>query len=108
MPVAVRLSEAARSDLIGIGNYIAQHDSPGRARRVVDEIEQRIEGLSELPSRGPHVREMLAMGINDFRELHSGPFRIIYEYADGIVSVLVVADGRRDMRTLLVERLLED
>ncbi len=108
MTVDVRLSDAARSDLIDIGTYIVRRESSARALRVVDAIEQHISGLSEFPSRGPYVREMLSMGINDFREIHSGPFRIIYRYSDNVVSVLLIADGRRDMRTLLVARLLED
>ena len=42
-----------------------------------------------------------------YREVFFKPFRIIYRVSDAKVFVLLVADGRRDMRALLQRRLLE-
>lgn len=107
MPFEVRLSDVARSDLAEIGQYIVRNESLSRAEYVLDQLEQRLDSLSELPNRGPYVRELLSMGVENFREVHVRPFRIIYEVSDGVVDVHLIADGRRDMRTLLMRRLLQ-
>jgi toxin ParE1/3/4 len=46
------------------------------------------------------------MGNRAFREVHYKSYRIIYRVLDRKVVVLIIADGRRDMRALLARRLL--
>ena len=62
--------------------------------------------------RGSVPSELEALGIRTYRELSLPPFRIIYQPRDtesGLtVSVVVIADARRDFRTLLEERLLRE
>ena len=40
-----------------------------------------------------------------YREIFFKPYRIIYRVMEDNVYVLVIADGRRDMQTLLQRRL---
>ena len=42
-----------------------------------------------------------------YREIFFKPYRIIYRVMEDNVHVLVIADGRRDMQTLLQRRLLQ-
>ena len=35
------------------------------------------------------------------------PYRVIYRVVDRDVAILLIADGRRDMQSLLATRLLE-
>ena len=46
------------------------------------------------------------MGNRTFREVHYKPYRILYRVLGRQVTVLIIADGRRDMRALLAKRLL--
>ena len=62
---------------------------------------------SEHPRRGNHPRELLDIGIRDYREVFFKSYRIIYRVTEDTVHVLVIADGRRDMQTLLERRLLQ-
>ena len=62
--------------------------------------------LSESPQRGSHPKELLDLGIREYREVFFKPYRIIYREIEDDVHVMVIADGRRDMRTLLERRLL--
>lgn len=103
----VLLSEAAIRDLEKIFDHIARHDAPDRAIHVMDQLEKGVSSLADTPERGAHPRELLALGIREYREIFFKPCRIIYLVADKIVSVHLIADGRRDMRTLLMKRLLE-
>lgn len=55
---------------------------------------------------GRHPRELLALGIREYREVFFEPYRIICRVMGDGAYVLVIADGRRDMRALLQRRLL--
>ena len=107
MSFEVLLTEGAARDLEDIFDGIARRDDPGNATYVLDRIEAVFTGLSEFPERGAHPRELLELGIRKYREVFFKPFRIIYRVSDAKVFVLLVADGRRDMRALLQRRLLE-
>jgi toxin ParE1/3/4 len=96
----------AERDLDEIAAYIAGQESIDRAIHVSARIDQAIARLSTLPNRGAHPRELLDYGNRDFREIHFKPYRILYRVLADKVVVVLIADGRRDMRTLLARRLL--
>jgi toxin ParE1/3/4 len=103
---AVVVDREAERDLNDIADYIAEHDSVDRAIVVATKLRQAISRLATLPHRGPHPKELLEQGNRDFREIHFKPYRIFYRVlADRVVMVLI-ADGRRNMRALLARRLL--
>ncbi len=106
MSFPVLLTDAAARDLSDIYDYIALHDAPGKATRVLDRIEKAFAGLSQSPQRGAYPRELLALGIREYREIFFKPYRIIYRVKNKKVYVLVIVDGRRDMQQLLQRRLL--
>ena len=63
--------------------------------------------LSENPQRGAYPKELLAIGLQEYREIFFKPYRIIYRIINNNVYVLLIADGRRDMQALLQRRLLQ-
>src|SRR5213076_350001 len=69
MRFAVRLTPDALADLEEIHDWIAVHDSPGRAAQVEDQILAAVAALARLPVRGAHPRELLALGIRAYRDL---------------------------------------
>lgn len=97
--------DAAR-DLDDIAAYIAEHDSIDRALDVAARIERSISALEAFPNRGAHPKELFEYGNRDFREIHFKPYRILYRVLASEVVVALIADVRRDMRTLLARRLL--
>jgi toxin ParE1/3/4 len=58
------------------------------------------------PDRGNHPKELLALGIREYRELHFKPYRILYRVIERKMYVYLIADGRRDLQTLLQQRLI--
>ena len=106
MVFEVLLTNDAARDLEEIYNYIALHDSPPKADYVLARIEKLFSSLSESPERGVYPNELLALGIREYREIFFKPYRIIYRVMDNIVYVLLIVDGRRDMLSLLQQRLL--
>jgi prevent-host-death family protein len=73
---------------------------------VLEKIEKAFASLTENPQRGAYPKELLALGLREYREIFFKPYRIIYRVMAENVYVLVVADGRRDMQALLQRRLL--
>lgn len=106
MPVKVLLSNDAARDLDELYDYIALHDAPRKADYVLEQIEKAFSKLSEFPERGAYPKELLAIGIREYREIFFKPYRIIYRVIDKNVYVLLIVDGRRDMQSLLQRRLL--
>lgn len=106
MAFLVQLTDDAAHDLETICDYIARHDGAGRADYVLEQIEKAFSSLSEYPERGSYPTELLDIGIREYREIVSRPYRIIYRVMGTDVYVLLIADGRRDMQTLLQRRLL--
>jgi len=106
MKFSIVLIIAAKSDLREIFRYVELNDSLERADNLVDGIEQAITSLAEMPRRGHCPPELDKIGIREFREIHFKPYRIIYSIHKNEVIVHCVLDGRRDMQTLLQQRLL--
>ena len=107
MPFAVLLTNDAARDLDDLYDYIASHDTPQKADYVLEQLEKAFSTLSEFPERGAYPKELLALGIREYREVFFKPYRIIYRIMDKNVYVLLITDGRRDMQSLLQLRLLE-
>ena len=107
MPLRVFLTNDAARDLEELYDYIALHDAPRKADYVLDQIEKAFSKLSEFPERGAYPKELLSLGIREYREIFFKPYRIIYRVMEKNVYVLLIVDGRRDMQSLLQRRLLD-
>lgn len=103
----VLLTDSAARDIEEIHAYVATRDDVRRARQLLDRLEDALDRLAQFPLRGNHPKELLALGIDDYRETRFKPYRTIYRVIGDAVYVLLVADGRRDMQGLLTRRLLE-
>lgn len=106
MAIEVFLTDDALDDLQDIADYLSTMESVDVARSVVGKIEEAYLKLAEFPDRGAIPHELLELGMRDFRQVVFKPYRIIYEVEQDRVVVYVIADGRRDMRSLLRTRLL--
>ncbi|MBI5542874.1 MAG: type II toxin-antitoxin system RelE/ParE family toxin [Deltaproteobacteria bacterium] len=80
--------------------------NPGAADRVLDRIEAAASRLETLAERGRLVPELEDSGTTAYRELVEKQYRIIYRIQDDRVLIVAALDGRRDLESLLLERLL--
>jgi toxin ParE1/3/4 len=106
MPYEVSLTKDAERDLEEIYFYIAEHDSRGSADHVLERLVQATNALRTSPDRGSYVNELRALGISEYRQVFFKPYRLIYRVHAKQVVVYIIADGRRDMESLLARRLL--
>lgn len=102
----VLLTEGAEQDLESIYDYIAEFDCKANADHVLDRLLEVVESLSAFPERGAYPKELVALGIRDYRQTAFKPYRVIYRVMAQRVYIYVIADGRRDMQSLLARRLL--
>jgi toxin ParE1/3/4 len=102
----VLLTEGAEQDLEAIYDHIAAFDCQANAGYVLDRLLEVIESLSTFPERGAYPKELAALGIREYRQTAFKPYRVIYRVIAQKVYIYVIADGRRDMQSLLARRLL--
>ena len=107
MASQILMTDDAARDLEEICDYIDRNDLPDLADYVLARIESTFHGLSEHPQRGRHPRELLDIGTREYQEIFFKPYRIIYRVSEETVYVLVIADGWRDIQSLLQRRLLQ-
>ena len=105
MPFAVRFTLGAREDLREIHSYISIYDSKESADYVAREIVRAALTLRDFPHRGAHPPELLALGNRSYRQIFFKPYRILYRIRAKTVFIAVIADGRREMASLLARRL---
>ena len=90
----VLLTEGAEQDLEAIHDYICEFDCVAHADHVLDALMAVAASLSRFPERG------------SYRLTFFKPSRVIYRVAGRQVIVYLIADGRRDMQSVLARRLL--
>ncbi len=102
----VLLTHGAEHDLESIHGYIAEFDSEASANRVLDRLMTIVAELAQFPERGSYPKELMALGIKDYRQTAFKPYRVVYRVLNRKVVIYLIADGRRDMQSLLTRRLL--
>ena len=102
----VLLTDGAERDLESIYDYIAEFDSVSNANLVLDRLMAMTESLAQFPDRGGYPKELEGVGIKEYRQTWFKPYRVIYRVKSQQVIIYLIADGRRDMQSLLTRRLL--
>ena len=102
----VLIVEGAEQDLEAIHDYISEFDCVANANYVLDELVVVVGSLSKSPERGSYPKELVGLGIKEYRQIFFKPYRVIYRVTGNQVIIYLIADGRRDMQSVLARRLL--
>jgi len=103
----VLLTEGSEQDLESIHDYLSEFDCVANANDVLDKLMDVVASLSKFPERGSYPKELVGLGIKEYRQTFFKPYRMIYRVAGSQVIVYLIADGRRDMQSVLARRLLD-
>ena len=79
------ITPGAERDLEEITDPIAEHDSPLKADHVLNRLVEVLDGLPSFPERGSFAKELLSVGIKDFRQVFFKPYRIVYRVIESTV-----------------------
>jgi toxin ParE1/3/4 len=102
----IRWTRTAVDDLLSIVGHVTGRDGHTAAEQLAEGITGEVSSLTTMPLRCRVVPELEAEGIDGYRELIVGPYRVMFAVRDGDVLILTVLDGRRDFAELLVARAL--
>jgi toxin ParE1/3/4 len=102
----VLLTRGAEQDLESIHDHISEFDSAASASQVLDRLMKVVEGLAQFPERGSYPRELVALGIKEYRQTAFKPYRVIYRVLGDQVFIYLIVDVRRNMQSVLARRLL--
>lgn len=102
----VFLTGGAEQDLESIHDYIAEFDCVANANHVLDGLMDVVKNLSKFPERGNFPKELVNLGIKEYRQTFFKPYRVIYRVIGSKVIIYLITDGRRDMQSVLARRLL--
>ena len=100
----VRVTKFAEDDLDEIVEYYNLL-SPSYVEKTISEFEKNIMSLKSSPKSGRVVPELARQGIENYRELIQGYYRIIYEIIGTIVYIITIIDGRRNFERVIIEKL---
>ena len=102
----VLLTAGAEQDIEALYDYVAEFDSVANADALLDKILQTSDSLATNPDRGTYPKELLSLGIREYRQLFFKPYRIVYRIVGKQVYIYLIVDGRRDLSTLLAARMM--
>ena len=102
----VLLTDGAEQDLEAIHDYISEFDCVANANYVLDALMDVVESLSKFPERGSYPKELVGLGIKEYRQTFFKPYRMLYRITGSQVVIYLISDGRRDMQSVLARRLL--
>lgn len=100
----VIVSKSAEDDLRDIVDYYKSLN-PSYVESVITQFEDNILSLSRFPLSGRVVPELYDQGIELYREIIQGFYRIVYEIQAEDVVVHAVIDSRRNLQDILVAKL---
>jgi toxin ParE1/3/4 len=90
-------TDPAVEDLWAIRDFVAR-DSLRYATGTIRRILAGVDTLEAMPERGWEVAEFAGSGV---REIFVRPYRILYDFADGVCEILAVIHSSRDLASAL-------
>ena len=106
MKYAVVILKSAEHDLQDLRGYLLKQFGRTAWLESYATIKAAIDNLQVFPFSGSVPEALEKINLTQYRQVIAGKNRIIYELRQNTVYVHIVADCRRDMQTLLTQRLL--
>jgi len=100
--------QTAVDDLLSIIDDAVDRDGTEPVERLYGQITNVVADLKTLPFRCRVVPELEAEGLDGYRELLMGPYRLMFAIRGAAVVLLTVLDGRHDLSELLIARALRE
>ena len=106
MSYKIVLLASAEQDMKELKSYIVKNFSLATWQDTYNNLKDSIRNLKAFPFVGSIPEELKRLNLTQYRQVISGMNRVIYEVRQEIIYIHIVADTRKDMKTLLTQRLL--
>ena len=70
-----------------------------KAKHVPDRLIEIVQGLARFPERGSDPKELVALGVKEYRETLFKPYRVIYRVRGTRSVIYLIVDGWQDMQS---------
>lgn len=102
----VVILDSAEQDLKELRSYVVKNFSQATWLKTYSKLKESIRNLATFPILGAVPPELETLNLNQYRQIISGMNRVIYEPRADAVYIYMVVDTRRDLETLLMQRLM--
>ena len=102
----VLILESAQADLVALRSHIVKNFSTTTWQATYTQLKSSIRNLARFPQLGGIPDELETLNLSQYRQILSGKNRIIYEVRQDAVYVHLIVDTRRDLKEVLMQRLL--
>ena len=108
MSLKVVFLQSAEQDLKELRAYIIKNFGKDTWQDSYNKIRASVGGIQTYPLGGNIPEELEILDFTQYRQVISGMNRIIYEVRQDTVYIHLVCDSRKDMKSLLIRRILRD
>ena len=98
--------ESAEQDLKELRSYIVKNFPQDTWQKTYGRLKESIRNLATFPLLGATPPELEVVNLSQYRQIISGMNRIVCEPRADAVYVYMIVDTRRDMKSLLLQRLM--
>lgn len=97
---------SAEADLVALRSYIVKNFSVTTWRATYAKLKLAIRNLALFPQLGGIPSELEKLNLTQYRQILTGKNRVIYEVRQDAVYIHLIVDVRRDLKEVLMQRLL--
>ena len=102
----VVILDSAERDLRELRSYIVKNFSQTTWLKTYTKLKESIRHLATFPLLGAVPPELESLNLIQYRQIVSGMNCVIYEPRADAVYIYMIVDARRDLKSLLMQRLL--
>ena len=106
MKAQVVFLEQSEHDLIELKHYVLHSFSKKIWQQCFVSLKKTVKRIQLFPESGKIPPELEALNLVQYRQVISGMNRIIYEIRGNIIYIHIICDTRKDLNSLLFNRLL--
>ncbi len=107
MSVRVVVLRGAEADLRELRRYVHQRFGAKVWRQTLKTVPAAVARIAAHPDAGAVPDELAPLGLGQFRQVLAGANRVLYECRGDMAYVHLVCDARRDLKAVLLRRLME-
>lgn len=106
MPYSIVILESAEQDLQEIKRYVIQRFSSKAWKKTSTQLKATLKQLQQFPYSGNIPQEIALFELHQFQQVICDMNRIVYEIEQDKIFIHMIVDVRRDMKSLLMKRLI--
>lgn len=107
MSVRVVVLRGAEDDLGELRRYVHHRFGAKVWKQTLKTVRAAVARIAAHPDAGAVPDELAPLGLGQFRQAMAGANRVVYERRGDMAYVHLVCDARRDLKAVLMRRLME-